>query len=93
MTEEQFLGLTPGQFTVLAKRHVEKVKKDTYEEDYRAAMIVHALLEPRRDSKRRPEPFTVEEFMPQRGEAGPAPRKEQTAEEQIAMLRARFGGG
>ena len=85
--------MTPGQFTVLAKRHVEKTKNDAYEEDYRAAMIVHALLEPKRDSKRRPEPFTVEDFLPQRGEAEPAPRKEQTAEEQIAMLRARFGGG
>ena len=69
------------------KRHAEKTKNDVYNEDYRTAMIIHALIEPQRDKKKRSKPFKVEEFMPQRGDRKP---EIQTPEEQAEILKRIF---
>jgi len=53
-------------------------------EDWRAAMIAATVANGYRDPKRRRKPYEPKDFMPQRG---PLVVKEQTVEEQEAILR------
>ncbi len=82
------MRLTPGQFQALSKRHGEQVKADLRNDDYRAAQICWAILEPQRDKKLRGQAYKPEDFMPKR-----EPPKKQTPEQQTAFLGAIFGGG
>ena len=98
MSEEEFWDLTPGQFDLLAKRHIEAEKaKISLEEakikrsDQQAALICTVLANINRNKKKKPKPFTVEDFMPKViGE-----KEKQTPQQQfeiVKMLNAAFGG-
>ncbi len=89
MTEHEFMRLTPGQFQILSKRWFETEKARAKERDYHAARVCWALFELQRDRKMRPTPFKVEDFMLQEKK----PQKQQSAEEQTAILMQLFGGG
>ena len=58
-------------------------------------MVKAAIYEVNRDRKKRAKPFTAEEFMPEIGTQESGPKKNQTPEEQLTivkMLNAAFGG-
>jgi len=90
--------LTPGQFDLLAKRHIEaeKVKMSLEEvkikrSDQQAALICCVLANINRDKKKKSKPFVVDDFMPK--VAGK--KKKQTPQQQfeiVKMLNAAFGG-
>jgi len=90
--------LTPAQYDLLAKRHIEHEKaKITLEEakikrsDYQAALICCVLANINRDKRKKLTPYKPDDFMPKVvGE-----KKKQTPEEQftiVKMLNAAFGG-
>ena len=82
--------MTPGQYDLLAKRHVDKLKAEREQSDQRAALICSVLANINRDSKRKPTPYKVQDFMPIFKS-----NKKQTIEEQLTivkMLNAAFGG-
>jgi hypothetical protein len=98
LSEQEFWVLTPGQFDLLAKRHIEQRKSEIYLEqtkikrsDQQAALICCVLANINRDKKKKPTPYKVDDFMPV--EIGK--KKKQTAQEQfqiVKMLNAAFGG-
>jgi len=98
LSEEEFWELTPAQYDLLAKRHIDHEKgKIRLEEaklersDYQAALICCVLANINRDKKKKPTPYKVDDFMPKVVEE----KKKQTPEEQftiVKMLNAAFGG-
>ena len=60
--------------------------------DLAAALVASVLANIHRDPKRRRQPYTVEDFLPQYDR--PAPRRQTPEEtvELVAMLNAMFGG-
>ena len=59
-------------------------------EDRRSAQICAILANVHRDTKKRSQPYGIEDFMPEIKKAAP---KVQTDEEQTQMLMAIFGKG
>lgn len=58
--------------------------------DYRAALIAMMLANINRDTKRRPTPWKLEDFLLANGEGAEAPRgkRKQTWQEQLAIAKA-----
>lgn len=71
----------------LKKRYMAEQEK----QDYRVALLCCAILEPHRDRKKHPKPFSPAEFMPQKQN----PRRPQTWQEQLRIVElwnAALGG-
>lgn len=81
LTDAEFWRLTPREFKILAEGWAD----DQRAEDRRAATVCMVLANCNRDPGKKPEPFTIDDFMPQRGESQ---RREQTWEEQVAIFGA-----
>jgi len=98
LSEEEFWDLTPAQFDLLEKRYIESEKaKIQLEEakikrsDQQTALICCVLANINRDKKKKPKPFTVDDFMPK----VVGRKKKQTPQQQfeiVKMLNAAFGG-
>jgi hypothetical protein len=69
-----------AQFDALATRYKEERKAL----DSRAALVARTIANAHRDPEQRPNPYTLDDFMPQE----PKPRVEMTAEEIAQSLRA-----
>jgi len=83
---------------LLAKRHIEVKKAEINLEevkikrsDQQAALICCVLANINRDKKKKPKPFTVDDFMPK----VVGKKEKQTPQQQfevVKMLNAAFGG-
>ena len=90
--------MTPGQFDLLVKRHIEREKsKMQLEEvkikrsDQQAALICCVLANVNRDKRKKSKPFTVDDFMPK----VIGKKEKQTPQQQfeiVKMLNVAFGG-
>ena len=63
LTEEEFWGLTLREFGLLIERYNAEVER----QDFRVGLLCSVLANIYRDDKRRSEPFTPQDFMPDYG--------------------------
>lgn len=91
-----FIGLLPAQFYTMTIREFEvyfeqtikKIKRDDESNDRRTARICALLSNINRDKKKKPKPFTEDDFMPKE-------RKKMTNEELVNSMKIitiAFGG-
>lgn len=81
LSDAEFWRLTPREFKALADGWDE----DQSAEDRRAATVCMVIANCNRDPAKKPDPFTVDDFMPH---GTPKPKREQTWEEQVAIFGA-----
>ncbi len=82
MSEREFSKCTPAQFYALSQQHKRQQKFQLYQN----AAIRAAIFEVNRDSSKRMQPYTAEDFMPSK-------KKVQSIEDQraaVSVLRAAF---
>lgn len=63
--------------------------------DIRSGIVASTIANANRDAKKRKKPFTVEDFMPRFGQPARPAKRQQTWQEQLAiveMLNEAFGG-
>lgn len=82
LSEAEFWALTPAEFQLLA----DDWRSNERAADYRAALVCMVLANCHRNPEKRPEPFTVADFMP--GPVESAPVGEQSWETQKAIFAA-----
>ena len=66
---------------------VEAFKQNEKIADHRTARICWLIAETNRNSKKRPRPYKIEDFMPQSKK-----KEEQTPEQMLNVLKVMFGG-
>jgi hypothetical protein len=93
ISPQEFGEMTPGEFLLMWKGFLRRQEM----EDWRTAMVVSTLCEINRDRKKRPKPYTPEDFMPQKKQQKkqkePAkPRSTQRMRETVEYLNKAFGG-
>ena len=83
LSDEEFWRLTLGEFNALSKRHADGEKRSAH----RAASIIAAIYNtiPRKKGKKA---FTPNDFLPDSMRIKDKPRKKQTPEEMLAMVKA-----
>ena len=85
----QKLGLSDAEFWRLTPRELRAMadgwQDDRTDEDRRAATVCMVIVNCHRDTERKPDAFTVEDFMPRRADE---PAKEQSWESQVAIFGA-----
>lgn len=81
---EEIWKMTPREFKIIS----EGWEKQQEVLDRRAAQVVAAIYEQNRNKKKRSKPFSVQDFMPQKGKKQ---SKEQTPEQMLSVLKAMFG--
>ena len=84
LPSREFWSLTLAQFDALARRYKDEQRRL----DYRSAMICSILAEINRDRKRRPRPFSPDDFMPKEEvEEGDDPKMKRALERISQMLK------
>jgi hypothetical protein len=88
LDDAAFWRLTPRQFAALSARLYAAERRA----DSRAALVASVIANVNRDTKRKPQPFTVADFLPPTPEAqrkAKAKKKQaQSIEQQAALLQA-----
>lgn len=85
LSDAEFWDYTPREIKWLIDRADDTARDTAHADDRRAATICMVLANINRDPERRPSPFTIEDFMPIRGDE---PVKEQSWETQKAIFGA-----
>lgn len=87
VTESDFRRMTPSSFFILWERWKEKERRT----DARFALVATLIANTNRDPNKKPEPFTLEDFMPQVQEES-EPLDDDETLQHIRALNAIFGG-
>ena len=88
LTEDEFWNLTLAQWLALCKQH----ELDEERLDYRAALIASIIAEVNRNHKKRREPFSPQDFMPQRSPAKANQAKRGIDVDSLILINAAVGG-
>lgn len=86
LTDEEFWELSWDEFSALTERYL----KEQESRDYRAALVCWILANAHRDTRKKPKPFEIKDFMPQR-----RPKKAKTEEQmkdELTILNIALGG-
>ena len=84
LTSDAFWALTPAQFQLLWRRHLAREER----QDRRFSLLATLYANAHRDEKRRPMPYTIEDFLPRREANGSRNGdRMQSIEDQIEMCR------
>lgn len=84
LTADYFWSLTPAQFQLLWRRHLAREERM----DRRFSLLATLYANVHRDEKRRPMPYTIEDFLPRHEARAPTRgAMTQTVEDQIEMCR------
>lgn len=86
LSEDEFWGVTPAEFVAL----VERYKEEQTWLNWRAALVCAVLANIYRDTKRKSQPFTPEDFMP--GHEKEEPQTVEQMESTLKMLTIAHGG-
>ena len=89
LSEEELWGLTLKEFGLLVERYNAEVER----QDFRVALVCSVLANIYRDDKRRAEPFTPEDFMPDYGtRREPVEEDEKEELDYLLELTKNLGG-
>ena len=75
MSEDEYLGLTPTQFSALSKQH----QKEQERQDFRAALICSVIANVNRGKRQKP--YKPGDFMPRE-------KKKQSPGEMLSVVKA-----
>lgn len=78
LTEEKFWSMTPAEFSFIWERWMQAEERS----DRRVAAVLCTVSNAFRDTKKKPSPFTLDDFL-----GGKEPARPLTPKEQVGMAR------
>lgn len=86
LSDEEFWDLSVEQFNALIERHITEQEN----RDLRAAQICCVLANIHRDTRKKPRPFEIKDFLPQRRPK--KPKTEKQMENDLTAVAIALGG-